>query len=225
MCRTGDYSALEESHRRFGVELSKKLNAVLPEFGPFNTRVSYLYDEPYISDELRQIIEYIFIYILFTFLLLPGTAQIDLLLCLCIHFESRTTWILWRKQPAMYSAKRFPRFIISAQARSCTPPKINLYRLKCNDLIRLALTQVSSRFVEYTSLYGLFSRLVLVREITRKYRRSRCHNFCCSRAFHSRSSQILRDSPQLCWWDYPQYSHSLWPCCFISSCFLCSLGS
>jgi hypothetical protein len=53
----GEYLPLEESHRRFGIELSNKLGEVLPEFGPFTTRYSYLYHEPYIADEIQQIIE------------------------------------------------------------------------------------------------------------------------------------------------------------------------
>lgn len=53
----GEYLPLEERHRRFGAELSTKLGEVLPEFGPFTTRFSYLYHEPYIADEIQQIVE------------------------------------------------------------------------------------------------------------------------------------------------------------------------
>lgn len=55
--QTGEYLPLEESHRRFGVELQRKLTEVLPEFSPFNAQFSYLYHEPYIQDVVRGIVE------------------------------------------------------------------------------------------------------------------------------------------------------------------------
>ncbi|KAI6170505.1 hypothetical protein M3Y97_01147100 [Aphelenchoides bicaudatus] len=54
---SGNYLPLNESHRRFGAELSKKLGEVLPEFGPYTTRFSYLYDVPSIATEIQQIAE------------------------------------------------------------------------------------------------------------------------------------------------------------------------
>ncbi|KAI6222110.1 hypothetical protein M3Y95_00949600 [Aphelenchoides besseyi] len=54
---TGDYLPLAEAYCRFGNELSRKLDYVLPEYAPFNTRPAFLFDQPSIDQTVQEIID------------------------------------------------------------------------------------------------------------------------------------------------------------------------
>ncbi|CAD5208827.1 unnamed protein product [Bursaphelenchus xylophilus] len=55
--QSGAFLPLDEAHRRFGKELARTLDAVLPEYAPFNIYFSYYYDANSTENAVSSILE------------------------------------------------------------------------------------------------------------------------------------------------------------------------